>query len=733
MVIAERLMKYQRVWTRNATGLASTLALLGSWGCSLLYDFNTHQCDNTQDCLNQGPQFINSICDVPNHVCVQTSGNLTGGAPGFGGATSIGGAANGGGVSPTGGRANTSLGGAPTGGDSSVITLGGATSTQGGGGGVVASGGIPTAGDASTGGAPVITGGAVSTGGAATGGAGSTAECATNADCFRLHSDQASICRSGSCVLLTNSNCPVLIPALTATKLLKEQAPIIVGGFSNLTDSAQPHNSVTVLNWDLAFDEFNSHLLGSGLPSYPAGGATRPFVGVICQGYNSAGAPQDIAGSMAHLVNDIGVTSVLSAMQTPDLYNAFYPTIATGYNVFFMNTGLADLKLVNTPNNGMLFHMLGDPHMLTTTVVSLFHQIEPQVYKQRLANYQATGQDNPDTVPLRVTLVHSDNTQMIDSHDLLISTATDHPESHLSFNGKTWTQNYATGDAREARKVTSNAAASDSSITDAIAEIQAHPPHVIVGMATPEFAYIMNTVEVQWANTAPNQPRPYYVVSNWLYHAKTLFTDSPRALMANDTRTPPLRLRVAGVSYASAQDQRSQDALTAYLNRLILANPSFSLSLSGYENHYDGAYYLLYAIAAAAAHRAGTPSSSDILSALTSKVINPRGTIVDIGPDSQTISNTVTKFFNDPTFTMALWGTMGFPNFDPLLGTRVSQTSAWCCQKDATQTWVFMPDGIIYDPVANLFSPNKNGMPACIQAYCPQNADAGVGICPESY
>src|SRR5512147_3109713 len=114
MVIAERLMKYHRVWTRNATGLASALALLASWGCSLLYDFNTHQCDKTQDCRDQGPQFANAICDVPNHVCVQTSGNLTGGAPSFGGAASVGGSLSIGGASLAGGGPNTSLGGAPT-------------------------------------------------------------------------------------------------------------------------------------------------------------------------------------------------------------------------------------------------------------------------------------------------------------------------------------------------------------------------------------------------------------------------------------------------------------------------------------------------------------------------------------------------------------------------------------------------------------------------------------------
>src|SRR5512147_838964 len=87
-------MNQRSAWRRTTIGGLGAVALLGSGGCSLLYDFNTSQCNETQDCLNQGPQFNYSIC--VNHVCVQTAGENTGGAPAsgggsFGGTVAVGG------------------------------------------------------------------------------------------------------------------------------------------------------------------------------------------------------------------------------------------------------------------------------------------------------------------------------------------------------------------------------------------------------------------------------------------------------------------------------------------------------------------------------------------------------------------------------------------------------------------------------------------------------------------
>jgi hypothetical protein len=515
--------------------------------------------------------------------------------------------------------------------------------------------------------------------------------------------------------------------------LLKEQAPIIVGGFAKLGNATEPRSTQAVVNWDLAFDEFNTRL-SPGLLPYPAGGQSRPFVGVVCQGYdNQPGGVKDISKSVSHLVSEIGVTSVLASMPATELYNAWNASVNLASNVLFMNTGSADLKLVNTPNNGLIWHILGDPHMLAGTIVALFHQMEPWIYHQRKTNFQATNQDDPDTVPLRVTIVYSDYSSMLDIHDVLVANDTVHPESHLAFNGKSWLDNTVTGDAREWR-VVSGAAAGAESITNAITDIQQHPPHVVLGIATQEFATVMASVEAGWKTSAPSQIRPYYLLSHLLYNNTSTM---PNAVTAQENAgTPPLHLRMAGVNYAEAQDKHSQDLYLAYENRLVAANPNAGLaglSLPGTENHYDGAYYLLYAISAAAAYRSGTPGALAIRDGLQSQVINTSAsaTVVDVDPGK--ISNTVNSLFTNSAFSMTLWGTMGYPNFDTRMGTRYSQTSAWCYQKNTSGTWGYQADGLVYDPQTQSFAPNKNGMPACLQSYCPQDADAGVGHCLDNY
>lgn len=726
-------MNQRSAWRTNAIGGIAAAALLGSGGCSLLYDFNTNQCNETQDCINQGPQFNYSIC--VNHVCVQTAGEITGGAPAAtggaraGGTRAIGGALSSGGVGGLGGSQNIggtpSIGGTAAGGTpaSTDTSLTGGSEPGGGvtgAGGIMANGGVPAAGGASS------TGGATPAGGTQTGGTSNVTGCTSHAQCIKENVDQPFICKSGTCVKLTSKSCPVMIPAASALTLLKEQSPIIVGGFAKLTNPSEPHSSLSVVNWDLAFDEFNTRL-NPGLPSYTPGGAFRPFVGVVCQGYVADGGTKDIPGAMSLLVDQIGVTSIISSMGASDLLTAWNYTAAS-QNVFFMNTGSADLKLVTTSNGGMLWHMLGDPHVMATSIVALFRQMAPYVYKQRLLNYQTNGTDNPDASPLKVAIVYTSTSSMVDMHDVLVSTGQDHPESRLSFNGKTWTENTVAGNTLEAL-IPVGAPNNDPAVVSAISRIQGFVPHIVFALGSDEIASVIGPVEGSWSTTTQEQIRPYYLFSQLLYNNTTTF---PPMVPLYASKNPPLDMRMAGVNYAQAQDSRSQENYLAYLNRLRIANPGPGLQLEGSENYYDAAYYLLYSIAAAAARRNGTPSAADILAGLTTRVINTTAG-VPVNVDPQQISTVVSKFFSSEPYYMALWGTMGYPTFDPLLGTRIVQTSAWCYPKSSSGSYSYAPDGLFYDATSHLFSPNSKGIPTCLQNYCPQDADAGVGTCPESY
>jgi hypothetical protein len=755
-------MNHRKVLSRNATWLAGTVTLLGSWSCSLLYDFNTSQCNETQDCINQGPQFEHAKC--VNHVCVQTNSINTGGAVSSGGSgtsgnssdtggssaaggntpggtSSVGGStANGGTMSSGGSTAvstGTSVGGVSSGGTSSTSTsVGGSGPTGGqpgiggvgGVGGVTQIGGTSAIGGTSSAGGTQATGGSVGTGGT------TGPECTTNNDCISKHNDQPYICKSGSCVLLTSPNCPVLIPQQSSNpsynylNLLKQASPIIVGGFANMGNQSDPHNTLALLNWDLAFDEFNTRTLG-GLPQYTSGKLQRPFVGLVCQGQtNVSNIPKDIPESMRHLTQDIGVSSVLSTLAASDLLPAWNTTSAN-QNVFFMNTGSASLALVNTANGGMLWHMLGDPHVLAASIVALLHQMEPYIYQQRKANFTNNGGEDPDSVPLRATMVYSNHPTMLDMHDVLASTDNVHPEAQLTFNGKSLAANGA--NYREVEIQSANVV-SPPDVAAGISDIETKPPHVILAIATSEFPKtVMQAIEAWWGTTSDSTGliRPYYIMSHLTYNTPDL-TDRTKAHL---NKSPPLHLRVAGVNYAEAQDANSKALYNKYLAKLQQVNTGSTLSLTGAENYYDGAYYLLYSIAAAARNNE-VPASGDIKSGFVQRVINTTNG-VSVNVDPVVIADTVNKLFTTtPPFYMALWGTMGYPNFDLTLGTRISQTSAWCVQQSSgSTTGVYQPDGLIYDAPSQTYSPNSSGIPACLQNYCPPDADAGVNTCPESY
>ena len=234
-------MNSSKLWSRKTLWLTAAGAFLVSSGCSVLYDFNTSQCETEDsDCGYKGPQFANSICK--NHVCVRKV------LPSTGGSSSL----------STGGKSGTT---------------GGATSP----GGTSAQGGQNPGGDSSTGGTPAC----------------------INADCMAQHLDPWT-CINGTCTELETNDCPVVITTNNITNLLKQPAPIILGGFASMTNPSILHDTLAVINWDLAFDEFNSNTLG--LPSYDNTGQRRPLIGLMCHG--DVTSTDQINSAMQHLTQE---------------------------------------------------------------------------------------------------------------------------------------------------------------------------------------------------------------------------------------------------------------------------------------------------------------------------------------------------------------------------------------------------------------------------------------------
>ncbi len=621
----------------------------------------------------------------------------------------------------------------------------GVRSTSTGGQNSTSSGGVTAAGGTSSVGGQAIGGSTV--GGAPTGGATSQAECATNNDCVIKH-NAPYICRGGSCVALTDPvNCPVLIPQTKYNEILTDttKSPIIIGGFASMTNNQIPYDTLAVVNWDLAFTEFYNNT-AQGLPGTSASGEhIQPFLGLICNGYQTSAA--QVAANMQHLTEEVGVTAILSTLSSDFLLDAWNDTQPpatpdagppyTGKPVFFMNTGSATLQITeHTPTQKRMWHMLGDPHVLAGTVVSLLNQIIPYVNAQRQANYNANNSNENPSVPLRVTLVSSNQPTMIDAASVLTAfDPTNHPENIININGA-WALDPSNSANWHQVQIDSASVVATPDVSNAINSLRDYPPHIVIAMTTAEFPKsVIPIVEQNWPTNAPGVIRPYYIMSHLTYNSSS---SNLLNIAAASSVTPPLNARLVGVNYAEAQDTISKGLYSSYVSHLQASYGSTSglyTQLPGTENYYDGAYYLLYSIAAAAAN-GKNPDGTDISDALLGRVINntdtPAAPTVYVQPTA--ISGTIGQLFNQQTYDMSLWGTMGPPNFNRNTGTRFSPTSAWCIQKNVSPAvWAYQADGLVYDSVSRTFSPNSSGVPACLQSYCPGSGDAGVTTCPQSY
>lgn len=569
--------------------------------------------------------------------------------------------------------------------------------------------------------------------GAGGGGSGSTPALAgsagsslcRNEECLR--NNVHSICRDNRCVELITPNCPVLIPKNSAATLLKLQDVIVVGGFATMDNPGNSYDSQAIVNWSMALDEFNTKTNG-GLPRY-GDGTLRPIVGLVCRG-TQVDTPA-IIDSVQHLTETVQVPAILSALSANYLYQAWAnqrSDASADKRVFFMSTSSADQQLANLADNGLVWHMLGDPRSLAAPVVALLKQIERAVNERRAENYAQFGVDDPLTEPLRVTLVSSDEPILDDIANVLVSVERqDRPGTLLTFNGKPWSEN---GDSARWVKIQSiRQHPKDPDVSPALAELSARPPHVIVAMTTGEFpAFVIGDVERLWTDKATgtvNRVRPTYIMSHLSFNS----TDLTTAVSAGMVVSPALESRLVGVNFASAQDARSKELYAAYLARLKVSYQD-KLSLEGTENYYDGAYYLAYSIAAAAAVYK-RPSGSNIVDGLLNRVISvsSEAVSVNVGPDP--LSTTMnTLFLNAASASLSLYGTMGPPNFDRLSGTRLSPTSAWCTRMNAQGTgYEFVSDGLIFDASSRTFTRPMTGVPQCLTEYCNSETAEGGAVC----
>jgi len=310
---------------------------------------------------------------------------------------------------------------------------------------------------------------------------------------------------------------------------------------------------------------------------------------------------------------------------------------------------------------------------------------------------------------------------MLDAETVLTTyDPTNHPEDVININGA-WALDQSNSANWHNVQIDSTNEVATPDVSNAISSLSQFPPHIVIAMTTAEFPQsVMPTVEATWTTHAPGVIRPYYIMSHLTYNNSNLLTDASQY----SSTTPPLNNRVVGVNYAEAQDPTSKGLYNSYVSNLeaFYGTGALTTQLPGTENYYDGAYYLLYSIAAAAAIDL-LPEGKDISEALLGRVINNTDTPAapTVYVRKADIGGIIGSLFSNQTYDMSLWGTMGAPNFNRNTGTRFSPTSAWCVQKNVSPAvWAYQADGLIYNYDQNLktgtFSPNSSGVPRAFKA-----------------
>jgi hypothetical protein len=534
------------------------------------------------------------------------------------------------------------------------------------------------------------------------GGAVLPPECASNAECIDAHDGELHVCKHGRCERLLDDDCWAVLPVSKADEYVRQDGVAIIGGY---TKPLVPVDmSPYAINWDFALDEFNTgtfdgQLIDSARP--------RPFVIVLCDPL-----AEDLGPGLEHLTKELEVRAVLASMPADTLYEMFKMTERLTQDdgeppVFFMGTGNADMRLASLNDDGLVWHMLGDPRVMAETIASLVRRIEPTVNARRTEWFQANGGEDPAMVPLRVTLISGQSSSVDDIANVLVTTDEDRTARNLTFNGKSVVQNGTNFQWIQLP-------AADSGPLDwwgALEKIRENPPHVIVNLESFGVArQFIDILELYWSQPTWGHglPPPHYVMSHFNYLNAALVN----TVGIYTATTPPLSHRLIGVNYALAQDEHSRTLMDDYYVRLRTVNPDAN-NTYGTENYYDSAYAVFYALASALRFRSA-PSGLDIRDALLGRVFATGQGVqsVDIGPTN--VATVVTGNAN-----YSLWGTMGPPNFERLSGTRFVQTSAWCIEfKTEEGVYGFRPDGLIYDSeTATYREPTFNAKPGCMSAY----------------
>jgi hypothetical protein len=453
--------------------------------------------------------------------------------------------------------------------------------------------------------------------------------CNTTADCRAMADLTPShLCWRGSCVDLRNADCPLIqgVDELPGEPLVMG----VISGVDLLASGTLPLHA----NLKLVLHEFFA--LG-----VPVGTALRRPVVLLCEG--TGPNRNQLDRSLDHLIDFVGVPAIAMVTNGDDIHHAAQRTLVAGKRVLFLDFGGPAARLRDLPDEGLVWHMLGDPTQVAPTFVPLVERVETLV-----------NRDAPPvgSSPTRVAFV-VDSSRAFDAEiaDLLRQT--------LRFNGR----------------VGHDPADDDFEIFTA-SQIAANPifnispsqPHIVVALADPFLVDFMIGEMEQHVTEQRFRP-PFYVLSPDSSH----FPPLQERIRGNRS----LQTRVLGVNFAAAADPSVYEA---YLARLLGGSPGVP-GLEGTENFYDMLFLLFHAAAAADP----TPPFDGLkLAAGLRRLTDVAAPSFQVGPDDM---DDIFARLREPTATLRLEGTLGPADFDQTTGVARIGGSVWCLREDGSYAY----------------------------------------------
>ncbi|HYO93724.1 MAG TPA: hypothetical protein VER33_04395, partial [Polyangiaceae bacterium] len=409
-------------------------------------------------------------------------------------------------------------------------------------------------------------------GGGGSGGLPPVDECKMTKDCLELHGpENPSACVEGKCVDLISDECPVLLPDRELyLDNLAGRDPIIVGAYGHLGINLV---SDMTRNYDLAVTELTRE--PGGVPGLS--GTVRPVVFVVCENIDQSRS--ELEASIHHLTVELKVPGIIAALFADDLQFAFEQSLLAAEAgdappTFFMSPLEWTSALGTLQDQNLLWHLLPGGNNVGLTYAPLLARAE---------QYMRTQAQVPAEAPIKVALATAaDERLLVDLRDSFMDT--------VKLNGVSAPQSRTDGNLLTL-SVTSGYDVPDAPLTDEVQAIIDFRPHIVVGATGPEMlTTLIPRIESGWTRNAPDPlpPRPFYILSPYNYnHAP------PLTALLNEHRM--FELRMAGINFASAEPPA--EALALY--EQALHDEFLGAAALGYENFYDAAYYMIYALAAA--------------------------------------------------------------------------------------------------------------------------------------